>query len=89
MIKEYTKQVMHNAISHHLQNNAQPVPRQQLPPPANSPSFTVQCDIVWYGIPLRPVWVSCPGCVPSQLLVHPQPTCWQGSMRSWEFLDLV
>lgn len=27
-------------------------------------------DIVWYRISLWPVWVSCPGYTPSQLLVH-------------------
>ena len=30
-------------------------------------------DVPWYGIPLWLVWVSCPYCVPSQLLVHSQP----------------
>ena len=47
MIKEYTKQVMHNAISDHLLTDAQPVPEQQLPPPpANSAQIFVQQDII-------------------------------------------
>lgn len=29
---------------------------------------------------------TCPGCVPSQLFVSPQPLCWQGIMRSWKVL---
>ena len=35
---EYTKQVMHNAIAHHLLTDAQLVP-QQPSPLANSPQF--------------------------------------------------
>jgi len=31
---------------------------------------------IQYGISLWSVGVSCPGCVPSYLLVHPQPPCW-------------
>uniref|UniRef100_A0A8B9SIA4 Cell division cycle 20B n=1 Tax=Anas platyrhynchos TaxID=8839 RepID=A0A8B9SIA4_ANAPL len=34
-----------------------------------------------YGIPLWPVWVSCPASVPSQLLLHPQPARWQDSQK--------
>ena len=83
MIREYTKQVMHNAIAHHPLTNAQPVPEPQAATPwPTPPSFIVQHDVIWYGISLWPVWVSCLCCVPSQLLVPPQPPCWQGSMRS-------
>jgi len=32
--------------------------------------FIAQHDIIWYKIPLWSVWVSCPSCVPFQLLVH-------------------
>lgn len=28
-------------------------------------------DVTWYEIPSWPVWVSCPGYVPSQLLLYP------------------
>ena len=38
-----------------------------------APAFTVQRDVMWYRISLWPVGVSCPCCVPSQLLVKPQP----------------
>ena len=35
---EYTKQVMHNAIAHHLLTDAKLVPKQRSPQ-ANSPQF--------------------------------------------------
>ena len=80
---ENTKQVMHNAIAHHVPTDAQLVPEQQYapPPPPTPPSLYTGHDVTWYGIPLWPVGVSCPGCVPSQLLVPLQPSCWLG-MRS-------
>lgn len=40
--------------------------------PANSPSFIVQLEVIWFRIFLWPAGVSCPGCVHSQLLVLPQ-----------------
>lgn len=40
--------------------------------------FVAGHNVIWYGISLWPVWVSCRGCVSSHLLVHP----WQGSSRS-------
>ena len=83
MIKVYTKQMMHSAIAHQLLTNVQPVPEQRAATPRPTPSsFIVHHDVTWYGISLWPVWVSCPGCVPSQLLVYCQPPCWQGRMRS-------
>ena len=78
---EYTKQVMHNAIAHHLPTDAQLVPEQRSPPRPAPPSLYTRHDVTWYGIPLWPVWVSCPGCVLCQLLVPLQPSCWLG-MRS-------
>jgi len=33
MIKEYTKQVMHNAVAHYLLTDAQPGSEQELPHP--------------------------------------------------------
>jgi len=33
--------------------------------------FCVDYDIIWHGICLPSVGASCPGCVPSQTLVHP------------------
>ena len=80
---EYTKQVMHNTVAHRSQADAQLVPEQRsaLPPWPIPPSLYTGHDITWYRIPLWPVWVSCPGCVPSQLVVPLQPSCWLG-MRS-------
>ena len=40
-------------------------------------SFIAEPDVIRYGISLWPVQVSCPSCVPCQLLVHTYPTCWQ------------
>lgn len=47
--------------------------------------------LTWYrhSTFLCQVGVSCPVCVPSQLLVYPQPARWQGRVRSWRVLDLV
>ena len=42
--------------------------------PSSSFSLTAERDVIWYGISLWSVWVSCPGSVPSQDLAHPQPT---------------
>jgi len=55
-------------------------------PETTHPSLYVQHDVIWCGISLWSVWVSCPGCIPSQLLAHLQPPCWQDSMRSWKVL---
>jgi len=33
--------------------------------------------------------VSCPSCIPSQFLVHPQPTHWQGIVRNRKPFDVV
>ena len=35
------------------------------------PALCAEHDAIWSGISLWPVGVSCPGCVPSQLLVPP------------------
>lgn len=39
--------------------------------------FDADHDVIWYGygIIIWSMWVSCPRCVPYQLLAHPQPTC--------------
>ena len=34
------------------------------------PPLYAEHDVIWYAISLWPVWVSCPGYVPSQLPVH-------------------
>ena len=67
----------HSAIAHHPPIDTQPVPEQRFPAPT-APSFYTRCDITWYGIPLWPLWVSCPGCVLCQFLVPLQLSCWLG-----------
>ena len=77
-VKEYNKKkgggkkkeknpVMHNAIAHHLLTDARAAIRTCWPA---APSLYTEHDVLWYGIFLWLVWVSCPGCVPSQLLAH-------------------
>ena len=51
--------------------------------------FMAECDVIWNEISLWSVEVSCPSCVPSQLLVHPQPTRWWGGVTNREGLDTV
>jgi len=53
MTKEYTKQVMHNAIAHQALTNASPSPSSNRCPPANSPQFIYWPwrQVVW-NIPL-------------------------------------
>ena len=63
---------MHNTVAHHPLTNAQPIPKPQCPL-ADFPSLYTGHDVVWCGIRLWLVWVSCPGCVPSQFLVRSQP----------------
>ncbi|KAK4831323.1 hypothetical protein QYF61_016812, partial [Mycteria americana] len=46
---------------------------------ADERTFIAEHDVVWCGIPLGSVGVGCPRCVPSQPLVQPKPTRWQGS----------
>jgi len=48
-----------------------------------------QHDPAWYGISLWSTWASCSSYVPSQILVHPQSPCWQGTTRSWKALGFV
>ena len=71
--------MMHSAIAHHPPIDAQLVPKWRSPAP--TPSLYTVHDITWYGIPLWPVWVRCPGCVLCQLLVPLQLSRWLG-MRS-------
>ena len=55
---------------------------------SSSPCLYTQHNVIWYGIPLWLVCVTCPGCVRSQFPVPLQPSCWQGP-RNWKVLDLV
>ena len=52
-------------------------------------AFIAEHNILWYRTSLWSAAVSWPGCFPSQLLVHPQSTCWRGSVRSRKGLDGV
>lgn len=40
------------------------------------PALYAEHDAKWCGISIWLVGVSCSSCLPSQVLVHPQPTCW-------------
>lgn len=61
---------MPNIIAYLLQASTHPIQKQQLALLlANSPSLYIGHKVLWYGISLCPVWVSCTGCAPSQLLV--------------------
>lgn len=46
------------------------VPKQQFAPSKQLPSLYSRYDMLWHGIPLWLVWVSCPGSAPFQLLAH-------------------
>lgn len=52
-------------------------------------AFIADCDVVCCGMTLGSAGASCLSCVPSQIIAHPQPTCWWGSMRSRKGLDFV
>ena len=53
------------------------------------PALYAEHDVIWYRISLGSAGVSYPRCVPCKCLVHPQPTCWQGGVRSRKGLDAV
>lgn len=66
---------MHKAITHHLSVNAKPVPSVKavvLPQPTTLSFIVFPYDILWYGISLWPLQVSCAGPAPSQLLMLSQ-----------------
>lgn len=50
-------------------------------------AFYAEQDATRCGISLGSVRISCPGCVPSKILVHPQPPHGQGGGRSRNGLD--
>lgn len=70
--------MMQKAIAYHQETNVDPVPKQQPFWKSLPLSFIAEHYIIWYGIFLWSIWVSCPKCVPSQSLIHPQPTSWEG-----------
>ena len=61
------RRVMQNATAHHPLTDARAAICPSYPAP---PSLYTGHDVLWYGIALWLVGVSCPGCAPSQLLVH-------------------
>jgi len=68
MIIEFTKLVMHSAIAHHLQTDAQPDSEQWFFPPVNSSSLYTDHDSIWYGISFWPVWVAYLAMLPPSFL---------------------
>lgn len=62
----------------HYQTGAQTVSEQQLlwkTLPARGLVLLLSV-MLWVQLVPFITWVSCPGCFPSQSLVHPQPVCW-------------
>lgn len=45
-------------------------------------NFIAEHDVIWHGIALWPVQISCPSAAPSQLLAHSQPTPCRDKVRS-------
>lgn len=70
----------------HRQSDAQSVPEQWLfwekPHQPKLDSFIVLHCVICHGISLWLVWVSCPLCVSSWHLAHPQPTHCGGRARN-------
>lgn len=63
------KQAMHNAIAHHIGQDAQTIPLLlSLLSPWPAPLVYILEDVIWYQISPWLVWDSCPGRVLSQLL---------------------
>ena len=75
-IKPKKRQVMHNAIAHHPLTDIE----QRSTPSGQRPPVYIHAehDVLWYGVALWLVRVSCPGRAPSQLLVHLR------AGRAWE-----
>jgi len=61
---------MLSAMAHHPLADAQPESEQRSRCLASFPALYTEHDVIRHGISLWPVWVSCPGYAPSQLLVH-------------------
>lgn len=57
--------------------------------PFSSAAFIADHNVIWHGTSLWSVVISCPSCVPSQLLMLPHPGHWQGSVKNREILDAV
>lgn len=65
------------------------MPSVQFPPLPSSPTLYTEHGVTCYGISLCSAKVSCPSSVPSQLLGHPQPPPWWGTLRSRKVFDSV
>lgn len=48
-----------------------------------------EINMGYYGVIWDILWVSCPSCVPSQPLVHPQATHWGSRTRNREDFDTI
>ena len=80
--KTQERQVMQmKMIAHHQSTDAQTVPEQQPPLPTSPTSLIADHDAVRHGVSLQSIAVICPGYVPSQPPVHPQPPCWWGERQ--------
>lgn len=66
----FTKQVMHNAIAHHLPADDQPVPGQWL-------------SLSW-STPFNCIYLFSHGVIQYRISLPPQLHCWQDSMRNWK-----
>lgn len=55
--------------------------------------FIAKHDAMWYGKSVWPDWVSCPGCIPFQLPVHPQAPLMAGQHEElkcpWFYAELL
>lgn len=58
-------------IAQHQLTNAQQVSQKCLPPWTTLPGFIVPHDIIYYGMILWFIWVSCPGCILSHSCISP------------------
>lgn len=78
-------------LTFHKQTDKQLGSKERLPSKKpNLPSiFVADHDVIWHGICLWSVWVTCPGYALSQLLMLPQPTCWGGRIGKREGPDTI
>lgn len=81
MIIKYIKQLIHSEIAHHLSADAQSVPQAADSPPTQPSQFLLLCIMLYVtGYLFCQFGSAVPAMSTSQVLVHPQPSQWQGSM---------